>query len=107
MYKTRLRHKGQITVPPEIRDLLGASEGDDLIFSTDDKGRVMISRAKFIDPEQAWFWSERWQRMESEVQADLDAGRVLEFHSVQEALTALDQVDEQTDDTEGIDSADN
>lgn len=28
--KTRLRNKGQITVHPEVRQMLGADEGDDL-----------------------------------------------------------------------------
>lgn len=91
-YKTRLRTKGQITVPSEIRDLLGVEEGDDLIFHSDEKGRVVITRAQVISPDQAWFWSERWQRMERAAQADLDAGRVVEFDSIDEALSALDLI---------------
>ena len=31
-YKTRLRGRGQITLPPEIRERLGIREGDDLLF---------------------------------------------------------------------------
>ena len=69
-YKTRLRPKGQITVPPEIRSLLEVGEGDDLLFSTDENGRVLISRAQVIPPDQAWFWTERWQQMEREAEAD-------------------------------------
>jgi AbrB family looped-hinge helix DNA binding protein len=91
-YKTRLRTKGQITVPPEIRNLLGVEEGDDLLFYTDEKGRVVVSRAQIIDPDQAWFWSERWQRLEQEAQADLQTGRVVEFANVNEALAALDEI---------------
>ena len=96
-YKSRLRHKGQITVPTEIRELLGAQEGDDLLFSTDDQGRVVVSRAQIIDPDQAWFWSERWQRMEREAQADLEGGRVAEFTGVKEALSALNQIEANED----------
>jgi antitoxin MazE len=92
IYKTRLRTKGQITVPQEIRSLLGAEEGDDLLFYTDEKGRVVISRAQIIDPEQAWFWSDRWQRLEQEAQSDLKSGRVMEFSNVSEALAALDRI---------------
>lgn len=92
IYKTRLRTKGQITVPQEIRHLLGAEEGDDLLFYTDEKGRVVISRAQIIDPEQAWFWNDRWQRLEKEAQADLKSGRVMEFSNVNEALAALDEI---------------
>ena len=98
-YKSRLRTKGQITVPAEIRSTLGAQEGDDLVFYKDENGQVLISRAQIIPPDQAWFWSERWQRLERDAQADLNAGRVVEFSSVSEALAALDRI-ETVDDAE-------
>lgn len=96
-YKSRLRNKGQVTVPTEVRELLGVEEGDDLVFHLDESGRVVISRAQMIPPDQAWFWSERWQRMERAAQADLDAGRVVEFGSVDEALAALNKVEDEED----------
>jgi AbrB family looped-hinge helix DNA binding protein len=91
-YKSRLRNKGQVTVPQEIRNLLGAEEGDELLFYTDEAGRVVISRAQVIDPEQAWFWSDRWQRMEREAQADLEMGRTIEYTNITDALAALDEI---------------
>jgi AbrB family looped-hinge helix DNA binding protein len=91
-YKSRLRTKGQITVPQEIRSVLGAEEGDDLVFYTDEHGRIVISRAQVIPPDQAWFWNERWQRLEQEAQSDLDSGRVVAYHTVREALSALDEL---------------
>ena len=97
VYKSRLRNKGQITVPSEVRQLLGAEEGDDLLFYTDESGRIIVSRAQIIPPDQAWFWSQRWQQLEREAQADLQAGRVLEFSDVQAALAAVDQLDDVSD----------
>lgn len=91
-YKSRLRTKGQITVPIEIRAALGVEEGDDLIFYTDDQGQVLIRRAQIIPPDQAWFWSKRWQKLEHEAQADLEAGRVVEAANLGEALSFLNQV---------------
>jgi len=96
-YKTRLRNKGQITVPSEIRAALGAQEGDDILFSVDDDGRILVTRAQVIPPDQAWFWSARWQRMEREAQADLDSGNAVEYGSVHDALAALDQIDAEAD----------
>jgi antitoxin MazE len=90
-YKSRLRTKGQITVPSEIRDALGIEEGDDVLFFPDEQGRVIVARAQIIPPEQAWFWTERWQRLEREAQADIDEEQVTEFDSVDEALAFLDQ----------------
>ena len=91
-YKTRLRNKGQVTVPPEIRAALGADEGDDLLFAVDEHGHILVTRAQIIPPDQAWFWSARWQRMERAAQADLDAGDVAAFDDANAALTALDQL---------------
>jgi AbrB family looped-hinge helix DNA binding protein len=92
IYKSRLRNKGQVTVPQEIRTLLGVEEGDDLLFYTDKAGRVVVSRAQIIEPEQAWFWSDRWQFMEHEAQSDLDTGRIVEYANIAEALAALDKI---------------
>lgn len=88
-YKTRVRAKGQITVPGPIREALGAEEGDDILFYIAEDGRVVIDTARTIPPDQAWFWTERWQKMERQAQADIDAGRVVHFGSVDEALEAL------------------
>ena len=96
-YKTRLRPKGQITVPPEVRSLLGVGEGDDLLFSTDENGHVVISRAQVIPPEQAWFWSERWQHMEREAEADLANGRVMEHADLASAFDSLDALPKESD----------
>lgn len=41
------------------------------------------------NPEQAWFWSDRWQELERQAQADIDAGRVTDFETIDEALAAL------------------
>ena len=92
IYKTRLRNKGQVTVTQEIRNLLKVEEGDDLLFYTDEAGRVVVSRAQIIDPEQAWFWSDRLQRMEQEGHADIEAGRIVEYANIAEALAALDEI---------------
>ena len=96
-YKSHLRPKGQITLPPEVRSLLGVGDGDDLIFSTDENGHVVISRAQVIPPEQAWFWSERWQRLEREAEADIANGRMTEYTDLSSALDSLDALPKAAD----------
>jgi antitoxin MazE len=44
-----------------------------------------------VDPAQAWFWSERWQAMEREAEADVGAGRVKRFASVDGFIAELDK----------------
>ena len=93
-YRTRLRAKGQATIPGEVRELLNLNEGDDLAFYVDEQGKVVVTRLHTIPPEQAWFWTERWQRMEREAQADIDAGRVHQFSNVEDMISWLDEKDE-------------
>lgn len=88
-FKTRVRAKGQVTVPPKIREVLGAEEGDNLVFHVKG-GRVIVEKEKTIDPEQAWFWSERWQKMEREAEEDIQTGRVHRFSNVEDALATLE-----------------
>jgi AbrB family looped-hinge helix DNA binding protein len=94
-YKTRLRAKGQITLPTEIREKLGIREGDDVAFYTNEKGQVVVDRLQVIPPDQAWFWTERWQKMEREVDEDIAAGRILEFDSVEQAIKYLNNAAEE------------
>ncbi len=90
-FRTRLRVKGQVTVPGEIRDLLGVEEGDELVFMVDEKGRVIVERVQIIPPDQAWFWSERWQRLEREVQQDIEKNRIHQFDSSDDAVRFLNE----------------
>lgn len=96
-YKTRLRGRGQMTLPPEIRDRLQVREGDDVLFRVNEQGQVIVEQVQFIDPEQAWFWSERWQKMEREVQEDIDAGNLLEFDNAEEFIKVLHEAADKED----------
>jgi AbrB family looped-hinge helix DNA binding protein len=92
-YKSRIRAKGQVTIPGQVREYLGVDEGDDLTFSVNKDGQVVVERLQVIPPDQAWFWTERWQKMEREAQADIDAGRVFRFANVDAAIHALENRD--------------
>lgn len=87
-FKSRVRAKGQITLPNQIRELLNIAEGDGVIFYVRE-GRVVVEREQTIDPDQAWFWSERWQQEERAAQSDIDSDRVQQYNSIEEALDAL------------------
>ena len=88
-YKTRLRPKGQLTLPPEVRELLKVSEGSDVEFYRNELGQLVIQGVQTLAPEQAWFWSDRWQRLERQAQADLEAGRINEYANAAEAVDSL------------------
>ena len=88
-YRSRLRNKGQITVPGKVRSILGIKEGDELVFQIDEKGRVVVSPFRIISPDQAWFWTESWQKMERDVQEDIDAGHVYGYDNVEDVIKGL------------------
>ena len=90
-FKTRVRPKGQVTLPSEIRNLLSLHVGDDLAFSLNEQGQVIITRLEVIPPDQAWFWTAQWQKAEREAQADIDAGRVHRYANIDEAVSALEK----------------
>lgn len=47
-----------------------------------------------VPVDQAWFWSDRWQRMEQEADEEIAAGRVARFEGVEEFLEDLDLDDD-------------
>ncbi len=98
-YRSRLRTKGQVTLPSQVRKLLSISEGEDLIFRVEENGQVVVERAISIPADQAWFWTERWQQMEREAQADIDSERVHRYPNVDEAISSLEKTDNAGDRT--------
>jgi antitoxin MazE len=76
------------------------SEGEDLIFRVDENGQVIVERAINIPASQAWFWTERWQKMEREVQEDIESGRIHHSSNVDEALADLEKTEDAGNPTE-------
>jgi AbrB family looped-hinge helix DNA binding protein len=87
----QVKPKGQITLPPEIRRALGVSEGDTLSFNLRADGTVVLESVKVVPADQAYFWSDRWQKMEREAEADLAAGNFETYPDGKSAAAALRQ----------------
>lgn len=86
---TRLRSKGQITIPDDIRRTLRIEEGDVLDVAVEG-GSIVLRPKKLIEASQAWFWSDAWQAGEREASADIAAGRLTGFESDDELLRSLE-----------------
>lgn len=84
-----LRAKGQLTIPPEIRQAAHLEENAPVYFMITDQG-VLLRPGKVIDASQAWFWSDRWQQMEREADASFAAGRHKTFDDAESFLADLD-----------------
>lgn len=87
--RSTLRDKGQLTLPPEVRSALGVGRGDEIEFTVLGPGEVVMRGLKMIPADQAWFWTESWQRGEREATADIAAGRVETFKDDEPFLASL------------------
>ena len=74
MALTKVRPKGQITLPDGVRKAARVSEGDYLEVSVE-SGAIVMRPKKLIDADQAWFWTDTWQAGEREASEDITRGR--------------------------------
>jgi hypothetical protein len=61
------------------------------IVETDD-GRIELIPLAAVPASQKWFWTERWQKMEREVDHVVAAGEIEVFDDAESFLTNLDEL---------------
>lgn len=88
--RAALRKKNQITLPPEIRDALHLSEGDEVEFRVGADGEVTLRGMTVIPTDQRWFWSEEWQAGEREASAEIAAGGLPVYDDMSALLADLE-----------------
>lgn len=85
---TRLRAKGQITIPDDVRRAAGIEEGDYLEMTV--QGDAVVLRPRAVVPKaQAWFWKNEWQAGEREASDDIRSGRTSSFGTEEDFLESL------------------
>lgn len=89
MADARVRAKGQVTIPREIRERAHLEEGDPVEIEMVPEG-ILLKPQKVIDATQAWFWTPGWQAGEREASLDIAEGRVEVFQSDADFLNSLD-----------------
>ncbi len=86
---TTLRERGQLTIPSEVRDAAHIDSGAVLECRVEN-GKIIMTPKVLVDADQAWFWTERWQTMERQADADFSTGRSASFDDVDGLLDDLD-----------------
>jgi antitoxin component of MazEF toxin-antitoxin module len=86
---------GAINIPPELLERAHLAEGSVVCLSVTEDGAIAIA-AEGRDPDQAWFWTEEWQRKEREADEDIAAGRVTGPMTGDEFLAELRAIHERT-----------
>jgi AbrB family looped-hinge helix DNA binding protein len=84
----KIRPKGQITLPDAIRKAARLADGDYLEVSVEE-GAIVMRPKKVIDADQAWFWTDAWQRGEREASDDIARGRVRRSSGADEFIESL------------------
>ena len=87
---SKVTRHGQVTLPAAVRKELNIEEGDLVEIQVVDDRAVLVPK-KLVDKSQAYFWTDDWQKGEAEAEADIRAGRIKTFDSVEELLEDLER----------------
>lgn len=89
--RVRLKKKSQVTIPKSMVDELHLHE-DDLLEARLEDGRIVLVPTVAVPKDQAWYWTEEWQREEHEVDEQIAQGEVTGPMDADDALAVLDRL---------------
>jgi bifunctional DNA-binding transcriptional regulator/antitoxin component of YhaV-PrlF toxin-antitoxin module len=71
-----VQSRGTIALPADLRRRLRLDqENAQVQLVEQEDGRIELIPVVAVPADQAWFWTDRWQSMEREADADIKAGR--------------------------------
>jgi len=86
-----LQKSGVFRLPVNVRVKLRLDEpGAQVEIEETEDGRFEIRGVLPVPADQQWFWTDRWQEMEREGDADVLNGRTLRTSSIEQFLDELD-----------------
>lgn len=91
MHILSIQSRGTVALPADLRRRLHLDGSDSQIKLIEhEDGRIELVPVVAVPADQAWFWTERWQAMEREADADIAAGRVTVVDGVNGLIAHLD-----------------
>ena len=89
-----LQSRGLIALPSELRRRMHLDEpGAQVEILERDDGVLELRAALPVPANQAWFWTEQWQRREREVDEHAARDEVTVHESTDDLLSHLDKLD--------------
>ncbi len=85
-----VQSRGVIAIPTSIRRHFGLDQPGVQVEIIEREGEIVLRPHIAIPADQAWFWSGRWQEMESEADNAIAAGYITVTESVDGLLADLD-----------------
>lgn len=90
-----VQKRGVISLPPDLRKRHHLNEvGAQVELAEREDGVIELRPKVPVAAEQRWFWTDRWQKMEREADADIKAGRVKRFDTAEDFIADLDSADD-------------
>ncbi len=85
----KISPQGQIRIPKKIMINLGIEKGDYVEVDVE-KSQIVLKPRKLIDPSQGWYWTKEWQKMETDVDEEIEKDQLsAKFESAEEGLKWL------------------
>ncbi len=85
--------RGVLALPREVRARHGLdAPGAQVELVEREDGVIELHPHVAIPADQAWFWSERWQRMEREADEHIERGETERFDTSADFLADLDRI---------------
>jgi antitoxin component of MazEF toxin-antitoxin module len=95
MENVRLRDKNRITLPSNLVEALHLEKDAQMEAHIED-GRIVLVPVITIARDQAWFWTEEWQKGERESDEDIAAGRISgPFSNTDDLIRSLEADEEE------------
>jgi len=85
----KISPQGQIRIPKRIMSTLGIEKGDYVEVDVEDR-QIVLKPRKLIDPSQEWYWTKEWQKMEADVDYEIEKDQLSpKFRTAEEGLKWL------------------
>jgi hypothetical protein len=85
-----IQRRGTLALPSALRRRLRLDqENAQVKLIEHDDGRVELVPVVAIPADQSWFWTDRWQAMEREADAEIAAGRVTVVEGIEGLISHL------------------
>ena len=85
----KISPQGQIRIPKNIMITLGIEKGDYVELDIEER-QIVLKPRKLIDPSQSWYWTKEWQKMEADVDKEIEKNHLsAKFESAEEGLKWL------------------
>ncbi len=90
-YLLSVQARGTVALPADLRQRLHLDGPEAQIRLIDrGDGTVELVPVVAVPADQAWFWTDRWQAMEREADADVAAGRSTVVDGADDLIAHLD-----------------